>query len=162
MEAQDTVGTKPETGAMLQQALLGNEEATAQLLSCHARSLYRTAYRLLGCPEDAEDAVQDGLLSALKNLNSFKGRSKFSTWLTRIVINSALMHLRKSRQLAFISIEQEPIADGNIPLASRIADKRSDPEEAYARQEQLQILERLMERLPDTCRLALWLCDVKG
>src|SRR5256885_13244971 len=58
------------------------------------RSLFQTALRVLGNTEDAEDALQDGLLSAYRNLKRFEGRSQFSTWLTRIVINAALMRRR--------------------------------------------------------------------
>jgi RNA polymerase sigma-70 factor (ECF subfamily) len=62
-----------------------------------AAKLYRSAFALLRNREDAEDAVQDCWLRAYTNLKSFQGRSSFSTWLTRIVINSALMILRKKR-----------------------------------------------------------------
>jgi len=50
----------------------------------------------MGNSEDAEDALQDGLLAAFRNLSRFAGRSRFSTWLTRIVVNAALMRLRHS------------------------------------------------------------------
>ena len=64
-------------------------------------SFYRSAFRYLGNAADAEDAVQDALLSAHKHLGQFRGQARISTWLTAIVINSARMQLRKPRQPHF-------------------------------------------------------------
>ena len=69
-------------------------------LSQSLPSLHRYACRVLGNKYDAEDAVQDALLSALKHLGQFRGEAQFSTWLTTIVLNCARMQLRKrSRQI---------------------------------------------------------------
>ena len=73
------------------------------VLSQGLPSLYRCAYRLLGNKDDAEDAVQDALLAALKHLNQFRGEAQFSTWLTAIVINSVRMHLRKRLRYTHVS-----------------------------------------------------------
>src|ERR1700740_1353003 len=67
----------------------------ATLYRAHAEKLFYTVRRITRNHEDAEDAVQDALLSAFLHLQCFDGRSTFSTWLTRIGINSALMILRK-------------------------------------------------------------------
>jgi DNA-directed RNA polymerase specialized sigma24 family protein len=67
-----------------------NREVLGRLFSHCTNQLYGIAYKVLGSREEAEDAVQDGLLSAVQNLKSFEGRSKLSTWLTRVVINAAL------------------------------------------------------------------------
>src|SRR5277367_4968068 len=69
----------------------GDALAIETLYRRYQRQLFQTALRVLGNAEDAEDALQDGLLSAYRNLKRFEGRSQFSTWLTRIVINAALM-----------------------------------------------------------------------
>jgi RNA polymerase sigma-70 factor, ECF subfamily len=66
-----------------------------KVLSLSSPSFYRRALRLLGNRADAEDAVQDALLAAYKNLHQFRGQSQMSTWLTTIVRNCALMQLRK-------------------------------------------------------------------
>src|SRR5215472_13957830 len=72
----------------------GDAQAIEALFGRYHRQLYQTALRVLG---NAEDALQDGLLSAYRNLKRFEGRSQFSTWLTRIVINAALMKRRSSK-----------------------------------------------------------------
>ena len=75
----------------------GDHEAMETLFRRYQRPLFQTALRVLGNAEDAEDALQDGLLSAFRNLKRFEGRSQFSTWLTRIVINAALMRRRSAK-----------------------------------------------------------------
>src|SRR6266852_4708743 len=79
---------------LIARARRGDQEALETLFARNNRALYQTALRLLGNPEDAEDALQEGLLAAYRNLRRFEGRSQFSTWLTRIVINAALMRRR--------------------------------------------------------------------
>ena len=74
----------------------GDAQAVEALFSRYQRPLFQTALRVMGNTEDAEDALQDGLLSAYRNLKRFEGRSQFSTWLTRIVINAALITMRVS------------------------------------------------------------------
>jgi RNA polymerase sigma factor (sigma-70 family) len=68
------------------------------------QKLFRTAYRITRNREDAEDAVQDACLQAVVHLQDFDGRSKFSTWLTRIAINASLMILRKQRNARMVSL----------------------------------------------------------
>src|SRR5713226_3522045 len=87
--AMDATGRMNEE-LLIRKGLRGDEEALETLFTRHKRTLFQTALRLLGNAEDAEDALQDGLLSAYRNLKRFEGRSQFSTWLTRIVINAAL------------------------------------------------------------------------
>ena len=94
--------------------------------------LYRAALRVLGTPQDAEDALPDGLLAALRHLRDFEERSRFSTWLTRIVINAALMRLRRSRPDVMRSIDQKKPDRDDSPLMDKVADPRPNPEEVYA------------------------------
>src|SRR5580704_6676456 len=70
-------------------------------------SFYRRAHRHLGNAADAEDAVQDALLSAYKHLNQFKGQAQMSTWLTAIVTNSARMQLRKRPRQTHMSVDEQ-------------------------------------------------------
>ena len=100
---RDTV-RQPDHG--LQGALNGDREALGQLFASHTPRLYRAALRILGKPQDAEEALQDGFFSAIRHLGEFECRSRFSTWLTRIVINVALMRLRKGRREVLTSFDQ--------------------------------------------------------
>lgn len=151
-----------EEEALVKSGLKGDREALNALFTRYTRPLYQTALRLLGNPEDAEDALQDGLLSATRNFKRFEGRSKFSTWLTRIVINAALMRLRSQRARPTVSLDQEDPEQGDPTLGSRIADGRPGPEDGYARKERFEILERSLKTLPPALQSAVWLRDIEG
>ena len=146
---------------LLHLALNGDREALSPLFASYMPQLYRAALRVVGTPQEAEDALQDGLLRALCHLREFAGRSRFSTWLTSIVTNAALMRLRRIRPERVISIDQK-VDRKDQPLENRIPDSGPNPEEIYARQERLQILERGLHSLPTPYREAVQLCDVQG
>ena len=79
-------------------ARAGDPHAREELFRRHWEVAYRVAYRLLGHEQDALDAVQDGFLKAVAHLEDFDGRSKFGTWLLRVVSNAALDAGRKRRR----------------------------------------------------------------
>src|ERR1700742_1292095 len=83
----------------------GDKSAFDELYKRHAEKMFRTTRRITRNREDAEDAVQECFLNAFVHLKSFDGRSQFSTWLTRIAVNSALMSLRKNRRSREIPLE---------------------------------------------------------
>jgi|SRR5277367_119569 len=88
----------------------------------------------MGSHKDAEDALQDGLLSAFRNLKSFEGRSQFSTWLTRIVINTTLMRRRSmASRPAVAGCELE--SENETSLAERMVSKGPTPEQILGRLE---------------------------
>src|SRR5580700_6077919 len=92
------------------------EEEMAAALSRNLSSFHRRALRYLGNVADAEDAVQDALLSAYKHLDQFRGQAKMSTWLMAIVINSARVHLRKRPRQAHISLDED-LGPENVALS---------------------------------------------
>jgi RNA polymerase sigma-70 factor, ECF subfamily len=153
--------TVRERDCLLYMALNGDQEALGRLLASYMPQLYRAALRVVGTPQDAEDALQDGLLGAVRHLREFAGRSRFSTWLTSIVINAALMRLRRSRREVITSFDQTLDPD-DPPLANRIVDPSPNPEEMYAQAEGLQIIERRVQSLPAAHRNAVWLRHVQG
>ena len=155
---RDTVRERDQA---LQRALKGDQEALGLLLASYMPQLYCAALRVLGTPQDAEDALQDGLVQVVQHFREFEGRSRFSTWLTRIVINAALMQLRRRRRHATTSIDQKRGRD-DLSLVDSITDPRPNPEEVYAREERLQILRRKLGSLPAGYRSALWLRDGQG
>jgi RNA polymerase sigma-70 factor (ECF subfamily) len=78
-------------------AKLGNRVAFAELWERHSNKALKIAYRITRNREDAEDVIQDAWTKAYVHLKSFDGKARFSTWLTRIAINTALMTLRRKR-----------------------------------------------------------------
>ena len=139
----------------------GDAEALEALFRRYQRPLYQTALRVLGSPEDAEDAVQDGLLSAFRNLKRFEGRSQFSTWLTRIVINAALMRRRSAKARPAISMEDTTRED-DLPAAERFADEGPSPEQVYAGTELREILQENLGELSPLLRTAFVLREMEG
>ena len=130
------------------------------LVSRHLPMSYNRALRYLGNAPDAEDAVQDALLSAFTHLAQFRGQARLSTWLTTIVINSARMRLRR-RRVTYVSLDQE---DGkeSLALSERLPDSRPDPEEVCSRSEAHSRLLKLSEQLSPTLGRAFQLHDLDG
>src|SRR5579863_2696925 len=95
--ASDTGITQSDYEALLGAAKSGEPQAFEQLTERSIARVFNMLCRITKNREDAEDALQDALLRAFVNLHTFDERSSFSTWLTRIAINAALMILRKRR-----------------------------------------------------------------
>ena len=124
---------------LLAAAKNGHQAAFGELYARHSKKVYRTALRIVRNHEDAEDAAQDCFLNAYVHLRSFDGRSSFSTWLTRIAINSVLMRLRKDRACPEIPMD-EPINTRENFAPYGPVDPDPNPEERYAQQERGRIV----------------------
>jgi RNA polymerase sigma factor (sigma-70 family) len=146
---EDALARGLSDAMLVEAAKCGESGAFAELCERYIQQLRRTANRITRCQEDAEDAVQDALLNAFVHLPDFDGRSTFSTWLTRIVINSALMLLRKKR--ASVLVPMDDGGDRGTPRRSyQIVDHRQNPESHYAQREQKHILNEAIKRLRPT------------
>ena len=133
-------------GDLLCQAMNDDPKAQAHLFTAHRAQLYRRAYSILRNREDAEDAVQDCWLRAFTNLHSFGGRSSFSTWLTRILINSALMILRKkrnSREFSFDTLDDS----AKTSVLYQLPSDSPNPEESLNEYEERRILGQAISEL---------------
>ncbi|MBA0088484.1 MAG: sigma-70 family RNA polymerase sigma factor [Acidobacteria bacterium Pan2503] len=139
----------------------GDERATEALFRRDHGLLFQTAFRILGNKQDAEDSLQDALLSAHRNLKSFEGRSQFSTWLTRIVINAALMKRRSIKARPSLSVDDILHEDGLSGLA-RFADPGPDPEQIYLGAEISEMIHKNIEQLSPRLRIAFQLRHVVG
>jgi RNA polymerase sigma-70 factor (ECF subfamily) len=118
------------------------------VLSHHLPRFRQMAMRRLRNPEDAEDAVQDALLSAFKNLARFEGRARMSTWLMTIVINSARIELRRRRRRhQILSLDQE-LQDHHWTLLELLADPRPAAEQSLEHSELFELVAKLSQDLP--------------
>jgi RNA polymerase sigma-70 factor (ECF subfamily) len=153
--------TGRERDSKLQLALSGDKKVLGSLVASYMPHLYRVALRILHIPEEAEEALRDGLVQVVQHLRKFEGRSQFCTWLTRIVINAALMRLRRSRREIVIPIDQKTGRE-DLSLAQKISDPGPNPEEMYAQVEWLQILNRKLQGLTPELRSAVGLQAIKG
>ena len=111
---------------LLSEAKRGRSEAFEALCQALTPRLFKAAFHITRNREDAEDALQDALMRAFMHIKSFHGNSTFSTWLTRIVINSALMIRRKRRNGRQVSTD-EPRQSGETGLTLQIPDHSPIP-----------------------------------
>jgi RNA polymerase sigma-70 factor (ECF subfamily) len=122
----------------------GDQTAFAQLWERHSNRVFRRVYRITGNRDDAEDVLQGAWMKAYAHLKTFEGRASFSTWVTRIAINSALMALRRKRAHPETSME---VYDGETWRWLDVADQTKDVEELFTRDEIAQRLKRAICRL---------------
>ena len=154
-------GDRGTEWVLVQQAIAGNPDAQERLFARHTRRLYRIALALLNNKEDAEDALQEGFCKAFTSLCSFQGRSSFSTWLTRIVINSALMARRRKSAHPGASLD-EMLEYQPKQMPRGFVDQRPDPEKLYAETELNARVEKHVSLLPTTLQAAFQLYAING
>jgi RNA polymerase sigma-70 factor (ECF subfamily) len=152
--SQDEISVKLLAAAATDEVLvgaakLGDRPAFAELWERHSNTAFNVAYRVTKNRDDAEDVIQEAWMRAYVHLNTFDGRAKFSTWFTRIVINSALMTLRRKRAHPETSME---ITDGETWQHWEIADQTKDVEELYVRHERMERLRRAICSLQPSLR----------
>jgi|SRR5215469_5193805 len=138
---------KADEELLVASAKEGDEQAFATLWSRHSKMVLRKAFRITRNYADAEDAVQDAFLRAFVHLKSFDQRSKFSTWVVQIAINSALMILRRKKA------HPEALASSFTTEVSRqLADQQPDFEYQYCRHELHKRLDMAIRALPKILR----------
>ena len=135
-----------EEDKLLAAARTGDRDAFVELIRPHTDQILRAAQRITRHREDAEDAVQECLANAFLRLASFTGASSFSTWLTRIAINAALMKLRRKRLSREVPME-EPTERTDAQHLCLATDPAPNPEEWYAERECSQTLRKAVARL---------------
>lgn len=138
------IGT--EEVSLLASAMAGDSAAFESLVMPHWSALLRVTQRILRNREDAEDAVQHALLDAFRNLKGFRGHSRFSSWLTRIAINAALMRLRVSRRERAISLD-EAFETDEAQARIHLVETRPNPEEEYLSKEGRVLLQKALKKM---------------
>ncbi len=144
-----------EETVLLTAARMGNQAAFGALVERDAERIHHMVFRITRNHEDAEDAVQECFKSAFAHFKSFRGQSRFSTWLTRIALNCALMKVRaRRRELVPLddSIESSISVEYQHVLRSSLT-----PEESYSRKELESTLAEEMARLKPNLKKALHL-----
>ena len=145
---------------LVARAKSGHEDAFGELYERHRFKAYRMALHTLRNQQDAEDAVQRAFQRALMNLQRFREDSRFSTWLGRIVINEALMLLRRRRTTERLHENSVDAAQGDGRL--EIADGRPTPEEILRGSERRAALFQAIGRLRKNLRIVVLHRELKG
>ncbi len=138
----------------------GDAQALNTLFHRYQPALFHSALSIMGNTHDAEDALQDGLLSAFRNLKSFEGRSQFSTWLTRVVINAALMR-RRGQAVRPGASAVESVNTDDVAIAERLVFKGLNPEQLLRRSEIREIFKDHLEELAPVLRTAFVLRKIR-
>ena len=146
---------------LIARILGGERELFHELVRPYEKSVYLATFSILQNQQDAEDAAQDTVLKALKNLGSFRAESKFSTWLVSIAINEARARLRHARVLKFESVDESPLDEEGGFTPSVISDWREVPLQALERKELRELLQQAIASLPQMYREVLLLRDVE-
>src|ERR1700676_4424650 len=148
-----------EEATLVIAAKRGDEEAFEILMQRYQCRILAVARRFTCIREDAEDIVQQSFQKAFIHLRKFEGKSRFSTWLTRIAINEALMFLRRGRRGREVSIDDLRGNEEN-PLVPEIPDSHADPEGAFLQGERIRILSAAMNKLTPGIRTAIELREL--
>jgi RNA polymerase sigma-70 factor (ECF subfamily) len=153
--------TEMSEAALISMAKLGNGDAFIVLSKLHSNRILPTIYNITRNWHDAEDALQDATLRAFSHLKDFEGKSSFSTWLTRIATNSALMILRKKRgcyEIPFEGIDDS----GNSHECWEVKSPAENPESRLERKEREELLRDAILRLPQVLREVVELRHARG
>ena len=134
-----------EEESLLACARAGDMAAFASLVMPHRDGILRRIQRILRNREDAEDAVQTAILDALRHLNTFHGRSRFSSWLTRIALNAAFMRLRTGRRKNEASLDE--MIETETAARSEVVEGRPNPEQECSLKEARVLLAKAIDRL---------------
>lgn len=137
----------------------GDNAAFAELMKRHQAAASKLAFSILRDRSDAEDEVQNAFWKAYDHINQFQQDAKFSTWLTRIVVNQCLMRLRQSRRARFCFLD-DTVA-GEDSLALDLPDKQRSPEQELGRAEIAQVLRAEIMRIPPLLRNVFMMRDVQ-
>jgi RNA polymerase sigma-70 factor (ECF subfamily) len=137
----------------------GDREAFAELVRRNGPLTYRTAVGILRDREDAADEAQNAWRKAWQGIGQFQQEAKFSTWLTRIVVNQCLMRLRETRRAGFVYLDAGWLGDTAGPL--ELPEDRPDPERETSRKEIADLLDSEIRRIPPLLRNVLLMRHVE-
>lgn len=139
---------------LLLAAKKGSHAAFAELQRTYSPQVFQRILSITRNREDAEDALQDAFLNAYLGLPSFQGKSKLSTWLIRIGINSALMILRRRRCRPETSLEQHQDSELDSGYVE-VRDHAPDPEQVYDQQQRCHAIRRALQQLDPKLQAAM-------
>jgi RNA polymerase sigma-70 factor, ECF subfamily len=147
--------------ALIGRVLAGEKELFLDLIRPYERLVYVTIFAILKNETDAEDGAQETMISAYRNLKSFRGEAKFSTWLVTIAMNEARKRLRKAKTAAEDSLDEPKDDDEGDYTPAVLTDWREIPLEALERKELKEKLREAVAMLPEIYREVFVLRDIE-
>ncbi len=145
----------PVDDGLVARAQAGDTSAFQALFVRHRGDVSRVVFRMIGGSADLEDVVQEVFLHVYRSLPSFRGESRFSTWLYRLAVNVTRMHLRRARS-------RPRWSDAEVPEGPQNGVPAETPDVVIERAERVRTLYRLLDTLSDKKREVLVLHDLEG
>lgn len=142
-----------------------DDQAFELIVSRYMEKIYNLAYRITRDHYKSEDVLQEVYITLIKKLHTFRGESKFSSWLYRITANASYMLLRAEKKYEHdLSLEDYVPYDSKGTLMGRIHHKdwSSRPDIVIYIKEALEILEKAVDELPEAYRVVFYLRDIEG
>lgn len=152
--------TREQEATIIKQVLEGDVNAFEGLVKEYEKNVYNLALRMTGDPEDAADMAQDAFIKAYSSLSSFRGDSKFSVWLFRIVSNLCLDFLRSRKRRPTVSLSVEN--DEGEDMEFEIADESQSPETLLEQKLTREAVRCGLDSLPPEQRQILLLREIQG
>jgi RNA polymerase sigma-70 factor (ECF subfamily) len=147
---------------LVRRAQAGDDAAFTNLIRPYIRKAYHVALKITRNREDAEDASQQSLLNAYAHLHQFRGQSRFSSWLTRIAMNEALIKVRKRRsEDHYLSYENNNTGEEMNSVETLSASDAYHPEVLYSKREDQRALREAINGLGSTSRVVVWLLGLQ-
>jgi RNA polymerase sigma-70 factor, ECF subfamily len=140
-------------------AQAGNDQAFTILIGRHKTSCMKLALSILRDKSDAEDEVQNAMWKAFEHIQQFNREAKFSTWLTRIVVNQCLMRLRQIKRARLFYMDDLPLGEEVVSLD--LPDTSENPEDLLGRSEIGAVLQKEISRIPPLLREVFVMRDVE-
>lgn len=159
MRTNHPVYGRLEDSELVRMAQRGDNEAFAELVQRHQSTCKRLAVSILKNTDDAEDEVQNALWKAFEHIGQFQQDAKFSTWLSRIVVNQCLMHLRKDKRVRAVSIDEPVAAEESVRMD--LPDQAPTPEHALGLAELGEVLRSEIRRIPPLLRNVFILREIE-
>jgi len=153
---------EPDGAVLLDGLRRGDDHAFATLVRQHAGRMLATARRLLRDGDEAEDAVQEAFVSAARAIGGFAGDSKLSTWLHRVVVNTALMRLRSPRRRREEPIDDLlPRFDADGYHAEAVVSWETPSDVLLEQRQTREMVRRCIDQLPEQYRTVILLRDIE-
>lgn len=145
---------------LVKQTLQGNEEGFEKLVKRYQDKVYTLCYRYSGNDEDAYDLAQEAFIKAYRSLGTFKGSSRFSTWLYRITTNVCLDEIRRKKRRIQVQSLDQPVEGADGEMARIVLDDNLPIDALYEQQEQVQYIQSLLMQMKPEHRMVLLLKDI--
>ena len=160
--------TEPKEGKELEEALVqelqgGNLEAFDKIVELYQKKIYALSFNLARNAMDAQDVTQEVLLTLFRKINTFQGKSAFSSWVYRITLNASYMKLRSKKKDQSISLDDLlPTYNGAGFQQEKIQDWSENTESLLFTNETKSVIQKATDQLPEKEKVVFLLRDVEG